>query len=128
MLWTRHLQKEKSTIAIDSSGLLLHSSGSRRSSRYREGGDDYGKIHVLSGTDSLMTLAVRTAGTWHDSTRSGQLMNEVPEQSAATAMAADNAYWNHRCCNSARAAGLQPYFRPKDNAVLPGISAMCLTE
>ena len=111
--------KEESTIAIDSSGLLLHGSGSWRSSRYREERKDYGKIHVLSGTDSLMTLAVRTAGTWNDSTQLHQLMNEVPEQSAATAMAADSAYWNHRCCNSARAAGLQPCFRPKGNAVLP---------
>ena len=92
-------------IAIDSSGLLLHGSGSWRSSRYREGRKDYGKIHVLSGTDSLMTLAVRTTrGTWHDSTQLGQLMNEVPEYSAATAMAADSAYWNHRCCNAAGAA------------------------
>ncbi len=96
--------KEESTIAIDSSGLLLHGSGSWRSSRYREERKDYGKIHVLSGTDSLMTLAVRTAGTWNDSTQLDQLMNEVPEQSAATAMAADSAYWNHRCCNAARAA------------------------
>ena len=112
--------KEESTIAIDSSGLLLHGSGSWRSSRYREGRKDYGKIHVLSGTDSLMTLAVRTTrGTWHDSTQLDQLMNEVPEYSAATAVAADSAYWNHRCCNAARAAGLQPYFRPKCNAVLP---------
>ncbi|MCL4318070.1 MAG: hypothetical protein M1422_07355 [Candidatus Thermoplasmatota archaeon] len=51
--------KEESTIAIDSSGLLLHGSGSWRSSRYREGRKDYGKIHVLSGTDSLMTLACK---------------------------------------------------------------------
>ena len=43
--------KEESTIAIDSSGPLLHGSGSWRSSRYREGRKDYGKIHVLSGTD-----------------------------------------------------------------------------
>ena len=67
-----------------------------------------------------MTLAVRTTrGTWHDSTQLGQLMDEVPEYSAATAMTADSAYWNHRCCNTARAAGLQPRFRPKGNAILP---------
>ena len=70
--------KEESTIAIDSSGLLLHGSGSWRSSRCREGSKDYGKIHELSGADSLMTLAVRTGGTWHDSAQLGQLMNEVP--------------------------------------------------
>ena len=34
-------------------------------------------------------------------------------------MTADSAYWNHRCCNTARAAGLQPGFRPKGNAILP---------
>ncbi|MBX8639737.1 MAG: transposase [Thermoplasmata archaeon] len=87
--------KEESIIAIDSSGLLLHGSGSWRSSRYREGRKDYGKIHVLSGTDSLMTLAVRTTrGTWDDSTRPGQLMNEVTEGSTVTAVATDIAYWN----------------------------------
>ena len=95
---------------------------------YREGRKEYGKTHVLSGTDSLMTLAVRTTrGTWHDSTQLGQLMDEVPEYSAATVVAPGSAYWNHRCCNAARAAGLQPCFRKKGNAVLPSISAMHLT-
>ena len=116
---SKHVRKEVPTIAIESSGLLLHDSGSWRSSRYREERKDYGKIHVLSGTDSLKSLAVRTAETGHDKTRPDQLMNGMPQQSAATAMAAGSAYWNHRCCNITKAVGLQPCFRPNGNAVLP---------
>jgi transposase len=105
------------TISQDASGLQLQGSGAWRSDHDPEARRDYGKIHVLSGTKSRATLAVKlTRGTWHDSTQLAPLLDQKPSFAIAQALTGDSAYWNHRACAAARAHGLQPYFRPHDNA------------
>ncbi|MGH9895936.1 MAG: transposase [bacterium] len=104
-------------VTLDSSGLLLHGSGAWRSDHDPEARRDYGKIHVLSGTKRRATLAVAlTRGTWHDSTQVDPVLDEKPSYAVAQALTGDGAYWTHRACASAKAHGLQPYFKPHDNA------------
>jgi transposase len=108
------------TLAVDSSGLVLSGSGAWRSNHDPEARRDFAKVHVLSGTATRATLAVRvTRGTWHDATQLDPLLVEVPDDAVAQAITGDGAYWSHACCGAARRAGLQPYFSPNENARWP---------
>lgn len=105
-------------ISIDSTGLLLFGSGSWRANKQDDSPRDFAKLHVLSGHMTRATLAVRTTrGTWHDSTQVAPLIAKIPHYAVANAIAGDSAYWSRASCASARAAGLQPYFKPKSNAL-----------
>ena len=104
-------------LAVDSSGLVLIGSGAWRANHDAEARRDFAEVHVLSGTASRATLAVRvTRGTWHDATQLDPLLHEVPEDSAVEAVTGDGAYWSRSCCAAVQSAGLQPYFPPKENA------------
>lgn len=108
------------TLAVDASGLVLFGSGAWRSNHDPDARKDFAKIHVLSGTATRATMAVRsTRGTWHDSTQLEPLLDDIPDGAAAETVTGDGAYWNHACCDAASRAGLQPYFSPKENARWP---------
>ncbi len=107
-------------LAIDSTGLVLFGSGAWRSNHDPEAVRDFAKVHVLSGTTSRGTLAVRvTRGTWHDSTQLVPLLGGLPDGVAAEALTGDGAYWNHSACAATHDAGLQPYFSPRKDARWP---------
>lgn len=107
-------------LAIDATGLVLFGSGAWRSNHDPEAVRDFAKLHVLSGTATRGTLAVRvTRGTWHDPTQLGPIVENVPEVAVAEALAGDGAYWTRSACEAAHAAGLQPYLSPRENARWP---------
>ena len=107
-------------LAVDATGLVLFGSGAWRANHDPDAVRDFAKLHVLSGTTTRATLAVRvTRGTWHDSTQLGPLLEYIPEDATAEAITGDGAYWSRPACSSAREAGLQPYFSPRKNARRP---------
>ena len=107
-------------LAVDATGLVLFGSGAWRSNHDPGAVRDFAKIHVLSGTDTRATLAIRvTRGTWHDTTQLGPLLEDVPDGVEAEAVTEDGAYWSRSACVAARDAGMQPYFSPRENARWP---------
>lgn len=105
------------TISIDSTGLLLHGSGAWRLNKSDDSPRDFAKLHVLSGTKSRATLAIRTTrGAWHDNTQFEPLVKKKPANAVARAITGDSAYWSRRSATIAKENGLQPYLNPKDNA------------
>ncbi len=107
-------------LAVDATGLVLFGSGAWRSNHDPEAVRDFAKVHILSGTVTRGTLAVRvTRGTWHDTTQLGPLLESFSDGAEAEAVTGDGAYWNRAACVAARDAGLQPYFSPRENARWP---------
>ena len=114
---TREFWRVEKTISIDSTGLLLQGSGAWRSNKSDDSPRDFAKLHVINGTKTRATLAVRTTrGTWHDSTQHQPLLDKKPADAIAEAMTGDSAYWTRKLCAATRESGLQPYFKPKSNA------------
>lgn len=108
------------TLAVDASGLVLHGSGAWRSNHDSEARRDFAKVHILAGTASRATLAVRvTRGAWHDAMQLEPLLSDVTDRAASDALAGDGQYWSRACCAAARRAGLQPYFSPWKNPRWP---------
>lgn len=105
------------TISVDATGLLLHGSGAWRSNKDDKTPRDFAKLHVLSGTKTRATLAIRlTRGAWHDSTQLEPLLEQMPEDAAARRLTGDSAYWSHKNCAEAERHELQPIMKPKENA------------
>jgi len=108
------------TLAVDATGLVLFGSGAWRANHDPEARRDFAKVHVLSGTETRATLAVRvTRGTWHDATQLEPLLDDVPDHAVAGAVTGDGAYWSRASCEAAHRARLQPYFSPRENARWP---------
>ncbi len=104
-------------VSVDSTGLLLHGSGAWRSNKDEKTPRDFAKLHVLSGTKTRATLAIRvTRGAWHDSTQLEPLLEQIPDDAVAERLTADSAYWSHKGCAQVERAGLQPMIKPKENA------------
>ncbi len=105
------------TISVDATGLLLYGSGAWRSNKDEKTPRDFAKLHVLSGTRTRATLAIRlTRGAWHDSTQLAPLLEQEPADAAARRLDGDSAYWSRKNCAEAERAGLQPIIKPKENA------------
>lgn len=110
--------RTEETISIDSTGLLLVGSSAWRANKKDDSPRDFAKLHILSGTKTRATLAVRTTrGTWHDNTQVKLLLAKKPIFAIAKAITGDSAYWSRSSCAAAREVGLQPYFKPKSNAI-----------
>lgn len=70
-----------------------------------------------NGVETRATLAVRfTGGRWHDSQELPVLVKAVPDDVSVDAALGDKADWTRDNCQTAKGAGLQPYFQPKANA------------
>jgi len=105
-------------LAVDATGLVLFGSGAWRADHDPEARRDFAQLHVLSGTTTRATLAVRvTRGTWHDATQLGPLSDGVPDGGLAEVLTGDGAYWSRPSGAVTHRAGLQLYFSPKENAL-----------
>ena len=105
------------TVSVDATGLLLHGSGAWRSNKGDTSPRDFAKLHVLSGTKTRATLAIRlTRGAWHDSTQLESLLEQKPDDAVARRLTGDRAYWSRKNCNEAERHDLQAIMQPKENA------------
>jgi len=103
--------------SVDASGLVLTGQGAWHARKHDAEPRQYTKTHVLNGGTTRATLAVSfTPGRRHDSQALPDLVDAVPEHAQLHALLGDKAYWTRDNCQLVKDAGLQPYFKPKDNA------------